>query len=110
MDRRPPTKPPEDGLRARAAAATGLIGGRAVVIFGVGLVANTVLARLLTPADFGIVAIGAALVTTGTFITSGGLGPSLIVRDRPPTADELAAVLGTLLAIAPSSAARGPGV
>src|SRR5687768_7449527 len=101
----PPDRGAESDIKARAAAATGAIGTRAAAVFAVGLVANTILARLLTPADFGIVAIGATIVTAGTFLASGGLGPSLIVRDRAPSADELGATFGLVLAVSVAIAA-----
>ncbi|HEV2815280.1 MAG TPA: oligosaccharide flippase family protein [Solirubrobacteraceae bacterium] len=89
----------DDDLKARAATAVGVLGRRAVVVLAVGIVANTLLARLLTPADFGLVALGGALVTAGSFLAIGGLAPQLIVRDRAPDAQELSSVLGLVLAV-----------
>jgi O-antigen/teichoic acid export membrane protein len=75
------------------------VGAQTVAVVAVGLVVNTLLARLLTPADFGLVALGAAIVAAGTLITSGGVAPTLIVRAQPPSAAEQAAVAGVGLAI-----------
>ena len=89
----------EEPIGDRAAAAAGVIGGRALVVVGIGLVVNTLLARLLTPEDFGVVALGTAIVAAGTLLTSGGIAPSLIVRAESPSAAELSAVTGIVLAI-----------
>jgi O-antigen/teichoic acid export membrane protein len=106
----PPGRDSASDIKARAAAATGAIGTRTAGVFAAGLVVNTLLARLLTPEDFGIVAIGSTIVTAGTFLASGGLGPSLIVRDRAPSAGELGAVLGIAVALSVAIAGISAGV
>ena len=52
------------------------------------------LARLLTPYDFGIVAIGTIFVTIGQFLADGGIGVGLIRRVDPPARADLRALLG----------------
>jgi O-antigen/teichoic acid export membrane protein len=51
-----------------------------------------VTARLLTPYDFGLVAIGTTLVTFGMFLSDGGVGTALIRRPEPPMKPELQAL------------------
>jgi len=67
------------------------------VIRGLGLGTNIVLARLLVPADFGVVALGSSLLTTGIFLSDIGLGAPLIRRFEPPERADLAAVVGVQL-------------
>ena len=50
-------------------------------------------ARLLTPYDFGLVAIGTTVLTFGTFLDDGGVGTALIRRPEPPTKSELQALV-----------------
>jgi O-antigen/teichoic acid export membrane protein len=84
-------------VRGRAVAGVAALGLRSVVMVLAALGGNVVLARLLTPRDFGIVAIGSTLVLGGTFIADGGIGTSLIGRSDPPKQRELEAVLGAQL-------------
>jgi O-antigen/teichoic acid export membrane protein len=68
-----------------------------VVLFGVG--ANIVLARLLVPRDFGLVALGSVLLVFGNQLANGGVGAALIRREREPTRRELEAVSAAQLAL-----------
>ena len=61
-------------LAVRGVAALGV---RTLIIRLMGLSANLVLARLLTPHDFGLMAFGLAVVGFGGFLTDGGLGAAL---------------------------------
>ena len=81
--------------RAVTGAAVDVLRG-----FGVrcmGLVGTLVLARLLTPHDFGIVAFGATFVTFATFVADGGIAAALIRRVDPPTRADLSAFLALQL-------------
>ena len=99
--------PDEDGgrssdnarLRERASAGMFVVGSRGVVILVLGVVGNIVVARLLSPRDFGVVAIGVALVSFVALVSDGGLGSGLIRRSNPPTEDELGALLGLQLVL-----------
>ena len=73
------------------------VAARGVVIRVVGLIGNLVLARLLTPSDFGVVAFGYTLVTFGAFLSDGGIGAALIRRRAEPSARELRSLLGFVL-------------
>src|SRR5215212_7899108 len=86
----------EIGRRASGGAA--LLVARGSLMLALGLVANVVLARLLEPRDFGIVALGTVLITVGAFLSDGGLGSGLIRRAEPPRRRELEAVNGVQLA------------
>ena len=70
--------------------------------FGVrflGLFGTLVLARLLTPRDFGIVAFGATLITLANFVADGGIGTALIRRADPPARADLKALLAFQLGL-----------
>ena len=81
----------------RAAAGAVVLGGRGALIFALGLGANLALARLLAPKDFGLVALGAVLVTVGQYLVNSGMGMALISRPASPERDDLAAVLALQL-------------
>ena len=66
----------------------------------IGFVASLVLARLLTPQDFGTVAVGATATLLGAAIADGGLGVGMVRRPTPPTRAELRTMSGIQLAIA----------
>lgn len=59
----------------------------------IGLLGTAVTARLLTPYDFGLVAIGTTVVTFGMFLSDGGVGTALIRRAESPTKPELQALV-----------------
>ena len=63
------------------------------------MVGALVTARLLTPYDFGLVALGATVLAFGDFLDDGGVGPALIRRPEPPTKAELRALLAFQLAL-----------
>jgi O-antigen/teichoic acid export membrane protein len=58
-----------------------------------GLVGFLVLARMLEPTDFGMVAFGTTLVTFANFLADGGIGQALIRRVDPPERADLKALL-----------------
>jgi O-antigen/teichoic acid export membrane protein len=87
-------------VRRRAVSGAAALGVRNVVLLAAGVVANLVLARLLTPRDFGLVALGQTLVLVGGYLSSGGIGIALVGRREPPTLPELQAVFGIQLAMA----------
>lgn len=92
----------ETGRRAAAGVRVLIARGAVVLVLGVG--ANLVLARLLTPRDFGLVALGSVLFVFGTFLADGGLGAGLIRRAEEPATDELRAVSAAQLALTVSVA------
>lgn len=84
-------------VRANAARGAALLGARSAAIYALGIVANLVLAHLLVPRDFGVVALGNVLVVLGTYVSEGGFGASLIRRGGEPSRAELEAVNGLQL-------------
>lgn len=56
-------------------------------------------ARLLSPYDFGLVAVGATVLTFGAYLDDGGVGIALIRRPEEPQRAELQAVLALQLLI-----------
>lgn len=92
-------------VRQRASAGIFIVSTRGLAVLVLGLLGNVVFARLLTPRDFGIVAIGTTFVTFLALISDGGLGAGLIRRKEPPRRDELRALTGLQLAITVAAAA-----
>ena len=62
-----------------------LITASSVVNLVIGFAGNLILARLLTPDDFGVIAIGLTVTTLAGAIVDGGLGSGMVRRpDRQP--------------------------
>jgi O-antigen/teichoic acid export membrane protein len=66
---------------------------RNLAIRGLGLVGNIVLARLLTPDDFGAIALGLTLSQIGIALVSGGVTASIARRQEEPDRVDLQAAL-----------------
>jgi O-antigen/teichoic acid export membrane protein len=86
-------------VRRRASAGLLVLGTRGLAILLIGLASNVVLARLLSPRDFGLVAVGLTFVTFVGLLADGGLGAGLIRRAKPPELSELRALLGLQLIV-----------
>lgn len=86
--------------RRRAASGAVLVGARGIAIRAVGLAGNVVLARLLVPADFGLISFAASAAFFASSFADFGLGAGLIRRPEVPTRAELAAVAGFEVAAA----------
>jgi O-antigen/teichoic acid export membrane protein len=71
-----------------------VLGARGVVLRIVAFGGFLVLARQLSPSDFGVLAFGLSISAVGGIIASSGIGPALIRRQSDPQADELRAVMG----------------
>jgi len=80
-------------VRDKTAKGMMLVGIRTVVIRALGMLGTIVLARLLSPTDYGVVALGLTIMIIGRFFADGGLGPGLIRREEPPTTEEFAALV-----------------
>lgn len=89
-----------DEIRRLAIQGTALVGLRTVVIRFLGLGANVVLARLLTPRDFGIVALATSIVGVTAIFTDAGVAAALVRRPEDPTRYELEGILGIQLLVA----------
>jgi O-antigen/teichoic acid export membrane protein len=90
---------PRHELSRRASAGIVIVFTRGVATALLGFGGGVVLARLLDPHAFGIVAIGMAVVMFGTLLGDGGVGAGLIRRTEPPTAEELQALTGVQLGV-----------
>jgi O-antigen/teichoic acid export membrane protein len=75
------------------------IASTGAILLVVGFAGNLVLARLLTPSDFGIIALGLIVISLATTLADGGLAAALIRRETPPTRGELRSLTGLQLLI-----------
>jgi O-antigen/teichoic acid export membrane protein len=89
------------GSNVRRRAITGAVVDilRAVGVQGLGVLGTLVTARLLTPYDFGLVAIGTTVLAFGDFLDDGGVGTALIRRPESPTRSELKALVAFQLGL-----------
>ena len=85
-------------VRTRASAGIFFRTSSGILTLLIGFFGNLVLARLLTPKDFGIVAIGATVTLVASALADGGLASGLIRRADAPTRDELRTLSGIQLA------------
>jgi O-antigen/teichoic acid export membrane protein len=97
-------------MRSRAKSGIFFVGSWGAMNLIVGFGGNLVLARLLLPRDFGIVAIGATLMMFTTSLADGGLGSGLIRLERAPDRRELKAALALQLALTGVLAVAASGV
>jgi O-antigen/teichoic acid export membrane protein len=88
-----------DELKRRASAGVFIVATRGLAILLLGLAGNVVVAHLLTPRDFGVVAIGMSFVLFTSLLSDGGLGAGLIRRAEPPTTEELQALTAFQLSV-----------
>jgi O-antigen/teichoic acid export membrane protein len=87
-------------IRRRGATGAALLTVRAAAAQAVAFAGTLVLAHQLAPSEFGIVALGATIVTTGNFLADGGLGAALVRKSSAPTALELRTLLAVQLTVA----------
>jgi polysaccharide transporter, PST family len=90
---------PRDELRRRALGGIVIVFTRGVAIALLSFAGSVVLARLLNPHAFGVIAFGLALVLFGSLLADGGLGAGLIRRAEPPAVEELQALTGFQLGV-----------
>jgi O-antigen/teichoic acid export membrane protein len=86
-------------IQARAVSGTVAVAVRGMVVRALGFVGSLVLARLLTPHDFGLAAVGFTVMAFGAFLSDGGLGAAFVRRTEAPSHAELGSILGVQLAI-----------
>ena len=89
----------QEELRLRASAGLVVTATRAFLMLVLGFGGNVVLARMLVPRDFGLVAVGSTMIMFITVLSDGGLGAGLIRRPAPPSDAELRAVMGLQLGL-----------
>jgi O-antigen/teichoic acid export membrane protein len=100
----PPSSATDDQLSTRDVKRRAVTGAvvdalRAIALRALGLVGTVLTARLLTPYDFGLVAIGTTVLAFGTLLDDGGVGVALIRRAEPPTKAELQALVAFQLGL-----------
>jgi O-antigen/teichoic acid export membrane protein len=81
-------------VRRRAAAGAVMVALRGMGVRVFGLIGNVVLARLLVPEDFGLIAVALTITFFASNVADAGLGAGLIGRSSPPTREELRSVAG----------------
>lgn len=86
-------------VRRRAKIGVAVIASRSVVVRALTLGGYIVLARLLAPSDFGLIAFGLTAVTLITFVADGGIGAGLVRRREPPERADLQAMSALQLLI-----------
>jgi O-antigen/teichoic acid export membrane protein len=90
---------PREELRRRAFAGVAVAFSGGLLNLTLAFGGNLLLARLLTPHDFGVVAVGSTVILVAFAIAEGGLGAGLIRRPEPPLASELRTLTGIQLAV-----------
>jgi O-antigen/teichoic acid export membrane protein len=86
-------------LRRRAFGGVFIVFSWNFAKLAVGFVGNLVLARLLSPRDFGLVAVGTTVTLIVGAFTEGGLGGGLIRGAKNPTPAELRTLAGVQLVL-----------
>ncbi len=86
-------------IKRRAAGGAVLVAVRGLGLQALSLGANIVLARLLVPRDFGLVAIGNTVIVFGDLMATSGAAATLIRSPTTPTLADLRAVMGFQLAL-----------
>jgi O-antigen/teichoic acid export membrane protein len=86
-------------VRRRAVAGVAIVTVRGAAIRVIGFAGTIVLARLLAPRDFGLVAFGATLMVFARYLADGGIGAALIRGTKDPDRADLQALLGLQLLV-----------
>lgn len=83
-------------LTEEAASATVWSAMEIASRYGVQFVVTIVLARLLSPSDFGLIAMLLVFTSLGSTLANGGFGIALIQRQRPSVDDETTVFIFTM--------------
>jgi O-antigen/teichoic acid export membrane protein len=86
-------------IKSRALSGAALIAMRGVVLLVFAAVANAVLARQLSPHQYGLVAFGLTVMTFANVFSDGGLGAALIRSSVPLERSMLKSVFGLQLTV-----------
>ena len=84
-------------MKRRASVALFVVGSWGAVNLVTAFFGNLVLARLLDPRAFGIVAVGSTVMILMSAVAEGGLGNAYIRRPEPPVPSELRTLAGLQL-------------
>jgi len=80
-------------IRQRAGAGVVAVAARGVFVNVLSLAGGIVLARLLLPRDFGVVAVGSTVVMLAYFLADAGVGATMIRDPTAPSRRDLEALL-----------------
>jgi O-antigen/teichoic acid export membrane protein len=87
-------------VRRRAVAGVAVLGARGVAVRALNFAGYVVLARLLGPADLGVVALGLTILFSASFFVDAGIGATLIRQAEPPAREDLQTVVFFQLGVA----------
>lgn len=97
-------------IKGKAAAAVISVGARGVAVRLIQLGGTLVLAHLLGPHQFGLLAFGLTVLSVAAFLTDVGLGASLVRAQADPEQSDLEALLGLQLAVAVAATAAAGAI
>ena len=86
-------------IKRRAAGGAVLVAGRGAALQLLSLAANVVLAHLLAPRDFGLVALGNTIIAFGDLMATSGASLTLIRSEKTPPLADLRAIMGFQLVL-----------
>jgi O-antigen/teichoic acid export membrane protein len=89
-----------EDIQQRAIGGAAIVFARNLLIRVLTFAGTLVIARILTPHDIGVVAIGLTLLNVSGVVAEAGLGAALIRRGAPPAKEDLETVLGFQFAAA----------
>jgi O-antigen/teichoic acid export membrane protein len=92
-------------IRLRAMTGAALVVARGFVVRVIGFASYVVVARFVSPDEFGVFAFGASIVTAGGFLSDAGMAAALVRQPEEPEYADLRAVQGLQLAVSGSFAA-----
>lgn len=91
---------PDEALRGSAVRGTALLVARSLALQGLAFGATLILARLLTPAEYGAFAVAVIVQQAGRGLVEVGLPAGLIQQREPPPPAQQHAVTGFTVALA----------
>ena len=97
--RQPGVRSSDDQIERRGLRAAGQLVARTVLTRAITLLGTVALARMLTPADFGVFAVITLIVTIITIVGDLGIGAGLVQQREEPGPADLETVLAVQLAL-----------
>jgi O-antigen/teichoic acid export membrane protein len=91
-------------IRSRAVTGAALVVARGFLVRLLGFASYVVVARFVSPDEFGVFTFGAAIVTAGQFLSDAGMAAALVRKPDEPDHADLRAVQGLQLAVSGSLA------
>lgn len=83
----------------------GLVVARGFVVRLLGFASYVVVARFVSPAEFGVFTFGAAFITAGAFLTDAGMAAALVRQPQEPDYADMRAVQGLQVGVSGAFAA-----